>query len=446
MRQKIRKPGARLGRWFGDVTVKRIFRNAGVLLGGKSAAGLLSIAYIPLATHGLGAAQFGILVLVNGYTRAMAALFTFQVRLALIRYATFCLHEKSRDELKKLLGFILLVELGFGVLAISLAALLAPFAAEIFLWPGEALPMIVLYSLTSVSMIHSMPAGVLFVFKRFKLLSLQHTVAPLMRLIGASIAYFLDAGLNGYLLAWLAGSLAEASVQWFFCLRELARRNLLDGLFQWPRGINHQHPGLWRFILTTKFDTSLEELSSRATPLAVGWILGPAATGFFHVALKLGMVLTQPMALIGQTLFPELSQLVATRQTHTLGRVVLRTGLIAFTLGLLILLLMSTLGERILVLYGGEGFDAAFGVLILITLAATIQLFGFPMNLALVAYGQPGTVLRIKLIASVLLFPVLLGLLEVYGLNGAGYYVMSFAVTTVTALAFAFRSNAAQQR
>ena len=445
MIQRIKKSGFRVRQWFSDATVKRIYKNAGVLLGGKSIAALCSFAYLPLAAHSLGATLFGVLILVNGYTRAMAAGFTFQVRLSLIRYATICLHEKSNDKLKKLLSFMLFIELGFGILAIAFAALLVPFAAEQFSWPTEELPMIVLYSLASVSLMHSMPAGVLYVFGRFKLLSLQQTVGPLVRLICAALAFALDAGLNGFLLAWLAGSFAEASIQWFFGLRELSGRGLLQGLLQWPAGITRQHAGIWRFVLTTKLDASLEELSSRTTPLAVGWLLGPAAAGLYYVALKLGMALTQAMMLVGQTLYPELSKLAAAKQFQNLNRIVLRTGLIAVAMGLLVLAILSVVGDQVLALYGGVGFDAAFGVLILIALASTIQLFGFPLSLALVACGRPDSVLKIKLTASVLLFPVLLGLLKLYELNGAGFYAVIFATAVLISMTAAYRKHTGRQ-
>jgi len=439
MNQKPSTSGFRLRRWFRDTTVKRIYKNASVLLGGRFLAALASIAYIPLATHSLGATLFGVLVLVNGYTRVVAAAITFQVRLALVRYATICLFEGSQDKLKNLLGFMLLIELGFGILAISLAALLVPFAAEQFSWPAEELPVITLYSLAGASLMHSMPSGVLFLFGRFKQLSLQQIVGPAVRLVLATLAYILEAGLSGFLLAWLAGSIAEAAIQWYFGLRELSRRGLLAGLLRWPRGVTRQHVGIWRFVLTTKLDTSLEELSNRATPLAVGWILGPAAAGFYHVAMKIGTVLTQPMTLVSQTLFPELSQLAAARQFKSLSRVVLRTGLIAFVLGFSILLILGAFGEQILVLYGGPGFDTAYEVLILLALASTIQLFGFPMGSALIASGKPGAVLKIKLLASTILFPALLGLLKLMGLNGAGFYATIFALVTVISLTAVYR-------
>jgi O-antigen/teichoic acid export membrane protein len=117
--------------------------------------------------------------------------------------------------------------------------------------------------------------------------------------------------------------------------------------------------------------------------------------------------------------------------------------LIAVALGLLVLLVLSVFGTQILEFFGGTGFDAAYNVLVLIALAGTIQLFGFPMSSALVASGRPGSVLKIKLVTSVVLFPVLLGLLKLYGLNGAGFYVTAFALVTVVSLAITFRRHIA---
>ena len=429
--------------WFRDEIVKRVYKNAGVLFSGKVIAGLLSLVYVALAAHALGSSLFGVLVLVNAYTLAIAAVFTFHGRYALVRYATLCLAEKSHPKLMKLLSFMLLIELGFGILAISLAALLVPFAAEQFSWPAEAQPVIVLYSLACVSMMHSMPAGVLYVFRRFKLLSLQQTMGPSVRLLGAIIAYALGAGLDGFLLAWLAGAIAEAAAQWFFGLRELSRQGLLRGLLVWPKGISRQHAGILHFIFVNKLNISLEELGNRATPLAVGWILGPAATGLYDVALRIGMVLAQPVLIIGQTIYPELSQLVADKQNRSLSRVVFHTGLIATMMGSLVLLMLGVFGDSILVWIGGAGFDAAYNVLILIALARTIHLFGFPLGSALVAYGRPGTVLKVNLAATLLLLPVLLGLLKAFGLNGAGFHAVALALVTVSTMTLVFRQHSA---
>jgi O-antigen/teichoic acid export membrane protein len=212
----------------------------------------------------------------------------------------------------------------------------------------------------------------------------------------------------------------------------------LRGLLHWPAGVTRQHAGIWRFLLANKLNVSLEELSNRITPLAVGWMLGPAAAGLIQLALKIGMVLAQPVMIIGQTLYPELTQLMADRQHRSVTRVVLRTGSIATGIGLVVLLVLGFFGRDILRFMGGPGFDAAYPVLILIALARTIHLFGFPMASALIAGGNPGKVLKINLLATAFLFPVLLVLLRLLQTEGAGWHALLFAFVTVGLMAAAF--------
>ncbi len=122
---------------------------------------------------------------------------------------------------------------------------------------------------------------------------------------------------------------------------------------------------------------------------------------------------------------------------------VFRTGGIATGIGLTVLLFLGFFGGDLLNLMGGPGFDAAYPVLILVALARTIHLFGFPMASALIAGGNPGKVLKINLLSTVLLLPALLFLLRVYEIQGAGWHALLFAVVTVSWIAVAFqRQNA----
>ena len=45
--------------------VRRIYRNLGLLLGGKAAAGLISLVYVVAAARILGPEQYGVLVLAS---------------------------------------------------------------------------------------------------------------------------------------------------------------------------------------------------------------------------------------------------------------------------------------------------------------------------------------------------------------------------------------------
>jgi O-antigen/teichoic acid export membrane protein len=182
---------------------------------------------------------------------------------------------------------------------------------------------------------------------------------------------------------------------------------------------------------------SVTDAVNRITPLAVGAVLNPAAVGLYHLALRVGMVLQQPILALGRTVYPELALLAARGERHALQRLVLRTGGIAMAGGLAAMLIFALFGEAILRTIGGRGFEGAYWILLLIAFARTIHLLGFPFSSGLVALGQPYVTLRISLIAVLVLMPMLYLLLLRFEIIGAGLYAIAYATATVGALAWA---------
>lgn len=426
---------AALRHWFAERALKRIYRNAGVLLGGKSAAGVLSLGYLALAARALGPDAFGVLVLLHTYAMVVGNITTFKAWQAVVRYGHLCLHDGRHGELQVLIRFTALLDLGGAVVGAAAAAALASTAASMLGWPADAVPLAMLYSLVILFAIRSTPAGILQLFDRFDLLAAHETVSPAVRLAGAVIAYAAGAGLTGFVLVWLASGIVEGLVLWGLGLRELGRQGLLRGLVGWPHGAAGMHRGLWRFVWSLNLDTSLTQVTSRIAPLAVGWVLGPASAGLFHLANRLATTLAQAGKLLRQGSYPELARLVAEDELKAVKRVILRAGLLAAAGGVPVLLVLVAFGRPILELIGGPEFTAAYTVLTLMATARVIHLLGFPLGATLVALGRPGLAVRVNLAMAVLFVPVLLGLLERTGLIGAGLNAIAFATMTVSLMA-----------
>jgi O-antigen/teichoic acid export membrane protein len=420
--------------WFQDDSIRRIYVTAGTLFRGRVLAGVISLLYLAVAARSLGAEQLGVLILINIFVVTTGDLAVFPGWHSVIRYGSSEFSKTNSAEFRKLLGFASCLELASGSAGVLIAAALTPFAAPVLGISNETIPLMLIFSLAALTSARSTPAAILYLSERFNTLAMQQALAGIVRLTGAIIASLSDAGLPGFVYAWLAANLAEALFMWLFALIELRRRGLLGAIFTSPFGIGKIYPGLWRFAIATKFNKSLEDVSPRITPLAVGLILEPVAVGLYHVAFRLGMLLSQPAIVLVGTVFPELTRLVADSDLTGVRRVVLRSGLVAAGVGLPLLLVYAIFGNSLLEWVGGEGFGVAYPVLVLIAASQVIHLLGFPLGSALQVMGRAGIVLRVNLVAMAALLPVLIGLLHWQGLIGAGLYALILAVLVVSLL------------
>ena len=406
-------------------TVGRIYGNLSRLLGGKAAAGLVSLAYLAIATRTLGPADYGVLVLVHGYAMVIGGIVAFPGWHAIVRYGAQAAAVGDTARLARLLRFAGLVEAAAGLLAVAAAALLAPILGPRLGWSPTATAFAGVYSFAVLGSIRATPAGYLQLAGRFDLIGAHNLVAPVIRLVGAAIAASLHAGLRGFLVAWLAAALAEWAAMWGLGL--LVARRRLGGAPLWGgvRGVFSENPGLARFMLAANADITLSELSGRLAPLAVGWVLGSAAAGFYAVGQRATVVLSQPALILGQAAYAELAKLVAAGgRGAALRRAVVRCIAIAGLAAAPIVGLIALFREPIAVLLGGPAFAAAGGIMLWLVLARAIVLVGPPVSAALTALGRPGLSVTANLTTGLGLLVILPPMLAWFGLAGAGAHAL----------------------
>ncbi len=412
--------------------VGRIYGNLGKLLGGKAVAGALSLAYLAIAARALGPADFGVLVLVHTYVLTVGGIVEFPGWHAVVRYGAQALATDDRFRLSRLLGFAAVLELAAGALAVVTAAVLAPWLGPRLGWSDVAVDFAAPYSLAVLASIRGTPAGYLQLTGRFDLLGAHNMVAPLVRIAGATISAFSGMGLKGFLIAWLAAALAEWVSMWALGLYaargQVAWGQLAAGVREAPR----ENAGLWRFLLAANADVTASEFAARATPLAVGWMLGPASAGLYAVAQRATVLLAQPAQIFGQAAYAELARLAVTEDRGRRMRAVLAPA-IGMGLGAAVLVcaVVALFGRSLAVLLAGEAFAGAAGVMLALTIGRGLLVAAPPMSAALTALGRPGLSMQANLIAGLGLLAVLPPLLRNTGLAGAGALAVAQALTAV---------------
>ncbi|WP_244186823.1 lipopolysaccharide biosynthesis protein [Sphingomonas faeni] len=427
--------GDRSGLWL-------VLANLGHLLGGKAAAGVMSLVYLVLVTHRLGAAEYGVLVLVNAYAVLIGSVLAFSGFHGVVRYGGLALEAGDRAGFARIVRFMAVIELGCGAAAVVVAALLVPLIGPRLGWSPDTIRIAIPYSLAVIATVRATPQGLLQIADRFDLIGIHQAVSPLIRLIGALGVWFAGGGLVGFIAVWLVAAVAEGLAMWGFgwvAWRKLAAGERLRG--PW-RGAARDTEGLKRFILITNFDITVRELAPNLAPLTVGWLLGPAAAGLLALTQRATSLLAQPTVLLSQASYAVLAAQVARGDLKALRHTVWRSAGLALAVALPIVLVLAFAGNRLLVTLGGASFAGGTVLLILIAGARAAGLASAPLASGLTALGLPGRSMTIGLVTSLALYPLLPAMLWAFGTDGAGWHALLQNGVAIVALAVLFRRDA----
>ncbi|HEY0316293.1 MAG TPA: lipopolysaccharide biosynthesis protein [Sphingomonas sp.] len=399
--------------------------NLAHLLGGKAAAGIMSLVYLVIVARTLGARDYGVLVLVNGYAVFIGSLVAFSGFHGVVRYGALAIEAGDPARLAKIVRFMALIEGLFGLLALVIAAIAVPFVGPKLGWSADAMRIAVPYSFAVFSNVRATPQGLLQIAGRFDLVGLHQAVSPSVRLVGTLIVWACGGGLEAFLIVWLISSLAEGAAMWALGLvawRKLAAGERLRG--PW-RGLLRDREGFGRFIFVTNLDLTLRELAPNLAPLTIGWMLGPIAAGLFSLAQRATVLLQQPAILLSQASYAVLADLVAKRRLDQLRRTVWRSATLAGAIATPIVLAFWFAGDHLLPLLGGRTFHGGVAIVTLIAGARLAALIASPITSGLTALGRPQRSMAVTLATNLLLYPLLPLLIWWLGLRGAGLHALA---------------------
>ena len=393
-----------------------------MLLMGKTTQGVLSIAYMALAARTLGAVDFGILIILNGLVVAVSEIARFDSWQVVLRYGTAPYEVSDRQRLHQVLKFTLLLDvLGSGLgLAVVLGGLAA--AMHVFGLPPELEDPARVFSLSVAFLISTGGAnGILRLVDRFDLIAWQTTLAPVVRFAGTVALFVSGADLEAFLWLWLGATIAGRTLLHVLAWRQLHQRGLLNEFANgfWP--VLAADRSVWAFAFGTSANATLAVVDKHTGILGVGWLIGPAASGFYRVALHLADLLIKPSrAFLTPAIYPELARLTARNHVEAREQMVWRSVLVAGGVSLAVLAALALFGDWFILLVFGPGFEMAYGVMVLLALAGAVNIGVFPLEPLLVSAGRVRVTVVTRLIAVVVYLVVLYTAVLQLGLIGAG--------------------------
>ena len=415
-------------RWFADGVFRTVLRNAGYLISGKAAGALFSLLAFACAGRALAPAVFGILMIVHSYAHTAGGLAKFQTWQFIVREATPALHHGDVARGRDVIRFSFGLDIASGVIGMVGAIALLPWLSSRFGIDRATLPLAITYCTLVPTMSAATATGVLRVLDRFDLIAGQQIVTPVLRAGGAVLSYVADFGFVGFVVTWYLSDLLGDLVLWYYAVRELKRREMLDalrpGLFATARRL----PGAWAFVWTTNAAHSVYSAWGPLSNLVVAGILGPVAAGLYKIASTLLDSAAKPADLLRRGYYPEIMRLdPRERRPWLLG---LRAGALAGLVGLLIVGLVLVGGKPLIGFVFGRRYLEAYDLLKLMAVSLVVAMATFPLESLLYMAHRQTAALVAQLVAVVAYLALLVGLTHGYGLEGAGlaYLAGSIAV------------------
>ena len=416
----------------------RILANTGWLLGGKGVGGLLSLVYLAIVTRTLGVADFGRFSLVLSAATVIKTLVSFDSWQIVVRYGQSHLATDRGDALNRVLRFCILIDLASAAAGGLIAAIIIIAFGDLLELPAGMGLQAWLFCMVMMITIRSSPTGILRLFDRFDSAAFAETMIPVGRMIGAGVALILMPDITGFLIGWAFAELLCALAYWLLALRVGRGR-----LGSWSAGrawdARHENPGIVGFLTATNLQTTLSSVGQQVAVLIIGLFVGPAGAGLYRLANQLANSLTKISSLLSRSIFVELSRTHASEGAMALGTLFRRTNRLALIAGAVIIALILTIGHPLLGLVAGKEFLPAYPLLLLLGIAACIDLVGVSYRPLLMATDRAGLSLRITFINSLLLLGLLGALLPLFGTIGAAAANIIVAIVSFTMMSLASR-------
>lgn len=420
----------------------RIFKNFGLLLGGRAGAAIFNVVAIAIMARVLGTANFGLVILVHTYIFIINGIISTKSFEAIVRYGLPARMNDDQSALKNLFSSSFSMDVIAAVLSYFVAIIAAPTIGHLLASDGAFTQWMPWYALVLLAAGTSTAKGVLRLYDRFGSLGIQLGFGPFIRCIGVLIAWWMEADVAGFLIAWGAGYVAENLLLHCLAYREL-RLQLKGSMWQRPHlaKLIHEHNDFWHFMRVTYLQGVLDLLPKQVATMLAGIFLGTSAAGLFRIARELATVVSKPALLLRQAVFTDLTRLW-TQQDPSFRSITFKTAALSGGAGMVLALLAIPFGGLLLGLLFGEEYIPAHSLLVLLLISASLELATSSLHMAAYAMNKAGRIVIINVTAMLIYLASFSSLTPIFGLIATGWAACATAsVALIGAYFLVYRSK-----
>jgi O-antigen/teichoic acid export membrane protein len=400
----------------------RALQNLGWLLTGKGVGAVLSLIYLALATRSLGVEKFGQFSLILGIAQAAAALIGFETWQIMVRFGMTHLQKGRNDALARLTGFCITLDACAALVGCVISVVALSIMHWQFGWSTTQTQLATMFCIVMLLAARSTAIGILRLHDRFATSALAESVTPIARFVGAVFVTWQRPTVSGFLIAWAVAEVLTAAACWISAMRVHPHVAFFkNGVAR----LGDENPGLWRFAWQTNFTSAINASSRQFVLVLVGFVAGPAAAGGYRLAYQLSQALVVVSDLFSRALFPEVTRVHAGDRAEDLARLSRQSARLALWAGLITCVAVPALGRIALQLVAGKSYLGTYPLLVVLGLAAGLNIMAVGFEPVLLGTGRAGQVLTIRVASAVVMFGSMVPLMSMLGVIGAGFATLA---------------------
>lgn len=425
-------------RWLNTDLFRRLTKNVGVLYSGTAAASVLGLVSLPLSVNLLGAELFGYFVLIQWYQRMFDSLVNFQSWQVVIKYGAEAKEQGDSERLKRYVKAGFIIDSVSAFAGALLALLLADFVGGLLGWDQLTINLARIYSAGIVVRLSGTSEGLLRLFGRFNLFAIQSVLGSALKLVGILGLWIFN--VRGSLLAYVLVILVSETLRHVFLVIVAVLYLRREGYKGWTRVSVRRTGHFLRFAFWTNIQRTVHIPIQEFDKILVSQIISVEAVAVYQVFKQFGTVLSKVTTPIYQTVFPELSTMIAQGNVRTAAKTTAKVSIIFMTLAAIPVLLVGGTSFWWLELFFGEIFAAYWIVFIAYLLIRTAASAASPIDPLFISLGYVRTKFLISLGVSVVYVAAgwllctyfdLAGMVASYGLQHVLIYgLMVFVMAT----------------
>jgi|GEM_PF-2197600 len=409
---------------------KRPFKNAGILLLGRGTQGILSLVYLALAARTLGAADFGALVIIHGLVLTAAQFIRFQSWQAVMHFGSAALKNKDNNTFQHINLFAVMLDMITAILCVGLLLILLGNFYQFTGLPASAQTLAQLYMFGAVFvLLGSAPLGYLRLRDRHDLISIQTTIEPFIRFIGACALFFIGGTLAQFLILWFVAMAIGRIFLMVLSIRHMMKENLFEGFTLSIKHLFSPAKGIWRYVFGTQITSAFNIGNTSLGVILTGALIGPAAAGLFRVAQQFADILIKPA---NKLLVPAIYTDLTEQKGNLPGAkdLSMKTILMAAAPAIALFSILVVAGQWLILAAVGIEYADAYIPMVILAFGGLCVVASFPLEPLLITNGKIFTTSVIRIITAGAYFALFIALCNLYGLIGAALATCLYGMIT----------------